>query len=365
MIRFINPILPPPEAWQPYLKPAYDSARFTNFGPVYKKFAEALSIKYGGDRIAVPVSSATSGLSATLMAMKLEGAVVIPSFTFSATAHAVLQAGCRPVFCDIDPITWELSPSALERHLESGSVCAVMPVRSYGFAQDLSPLEKICTHYKIPMIVDSAAALGGVLSSGQSVGIQGLAEVFSLHATKVFGIGEGGVVFCKPHLAEKIKKVVNFGFEGDDVRFRGMNGKISEFSAAIGLALLRQIDQYVENRNQYNQQYRAFLRSFQDKGLIELPNQPGYSPFQVFPIKLSKKNKPADVMEKAHQRGLELRRYYFPALHKTRYFKNYIGEHINLPVTDELSDSVLCLPVYSEMSLALIRQIVEIIGEIL
>src|SRR5207248_1648525 len=140
---------------------AYTLKRFSNFGPVVVRLEDELTRKYGNGRRAVLVASGTAGLVAALVALDVQGPVVVPAFTFPATAQAVLQAGCTPVFCDVAAETWELDPEALEHLLRTEKVAAVLHVRSFGFCRDLGGVEAIARRYGVPLLVDSAAALGG------------------------------------------------------------------------------------------------------------------------------------------------------------------------------------------------------------
>jgi dTDP-4-amino-4,6-dideoxygalactose transaminase len=194
MLPFIRPTIPPPDAWLPYLQEAYQQRRFANFGPLATRLEHALTDKYGnGQREAVLVASGTAGLTAALLALNVRGKVVMPAFTFPATAHAALCAGCQPLLCDVSPQTWELDPGALSRLLQRETVGAVIHVRAFGFCRDLNEIEDVVRPFGVPLLVDAAAALGGQTAQGAYVGCQGDLEVFSLHATKVFEIGRAHV----------------------------------------------------------------------------------------------------------------------------------------------------------------------------
>ena len=365
MIRFIHPHLPQPEEWVDFLAPAYKTAWFSNFGLVCERFAAALTEKYcDKGRVAVPVSSCTAGLTSILMALGIRGKVVIPSFTFSATAQAVLQAGCTPVFCDVDTDTWLMSASKLREYLASNEADAVLVVRSYGFGHDLTKLDEVCSEFSLPMVVDAASGLGGKLENGEWVGNQGIVEVFSLHATKVFGIGEGGVVFCTEELAKPLRSAVNFGMSSGDIHLRGLNGKMSEFAAAIGLAMLEKIDHHISNRKEYVTFYRQRLAPFEQAGEIDLPPQHASGLHWTFPIRLRRIADSSRIVDKARQRGLELGRYYSPALHTTGLFRTYaVGAQLN--VTDMMAESMICLPVYSEMDRTLLQTVCDIVQDTL
>lgn len=354
MIRFINPCLPPPAEWLPYLQASYESRWFSNFGPAHERFAHCLSERYGGPRVAVPVANATVGLEAVLRALNVSGAVLLPSFTFAATGQAVLAAGATPLFCDVDPDTWELAPATVEAVLRTQRVGAVLAVRAFGLCRDFSALSALCRRYGVPLVIDSAAALGGDADGEPCIGRQGMAEVFSLHATKVFGIGEGGVVMCDEALAAALRVAINFGLADGDILCRGSNGKLSEFGAAVGLAMLGHLDRHIEQRRAYVARYLELLRPWLERGVVRSADRPGRAAYQTLPLLLSPSLCAQEVQQRCASAGLELRRYYRPALHGTRLFRRH-AHHRPLPVTERLSLSMICLPVYSEMSDELIR----------
>lgn len=345
MIRFIRPTIPPPEKWLPYVREAYERRWFSNGGPLARRFEEALIEKYGaGDRDAVLLANCTDGLTATLLALGVEGKVAIPAFTFPATAHAVVRAGCEPVLCDVSRRTWELDPDSLGQLLQREQISAAIHVRAFGFCRDISDLEEVARRHGVPLIVDAAAALGGRNGRGDYAGAQGVAEVFSLHATKVFAVGEGGVVFAAPELAAKIRAAANFGLRDGDVVMGGFNAKCSEFHAAIGLAVLDCIDQYIARRGEIAAVYRKCLDAELGRGAEDTP---GIPPWQTYPVLLPAGTNVAELVLQAKSRGMELRRYYHPSLHQTSLFRQHGGR---LPNSGELSARMLCLPVYSDMT---------------
>ena len=146
-----------------------------------------------------------------------------------------------------------------------------MHVRTFGFCRDISEIEEVARQFGVPLIVNAAAALGGCDERGAYAGSRGVAEVFSLHATKVFAVGEGGVVFASPDLAARIRAVANFGLCNDNVVLGGFNAKCSEFHAAVGLAVLECIDDYIERRGEIAAIYRRFLAEIDGCGLADSP----------------------------------------------------------------------------------------------
>ena len=355
--RFTRPALPRPEEWLPHLTQAYQQRRFSNNGPVLRRFARALAGHVGNDEREVAlVSNATAGIAATLMALGVEGPVAMPAFTFAATAHAAILAGCTPVFCDVDESTWELDPAATARAVEAHGCKAILHVRSLGLCRDLEPLEAVAREAGVPLVVDSAAAFGGRDDGGSPVGGAGDAEIFSFHATKVFAIGEGGAVIAPPHIARKVRRVINFAFAGDNVVGRGLNAKMSEFPAAVGLAMLERVDEHVEARA------AAVARLAETARLAgaTTPTNAGRPPWQCLPVLVATEEQREAVVGTLQGRGIEARRYYSPALHRMRAFARFATQ--SLPVTDAMSARMVCFPVYSDITATEVQELDRELG---
>ncbi len=208
----------------------------------------------------------------------------------------------------------------------------------------------------MPLIIDSAASLGGRESSGAWVGGSGDPEIFSLHATKVFGVGEGGAVFVRKPLAERLRKTINFGLADSVPETLGFNGKLSEVHAAIGLAVLERIDGFIARRSDVARGYRTGL--VQDADLEHAPDA-GAPPWQTYPVALPGN---ADaVVDQLVAAGVGVRRYYTPPLHRTPPF----AADVSLPTTDDLSARMICLPVYSDMSDRELDEIIDIANRVL
>ena len=352
---FIRPSVPPPEEWLEYLAPSYDARRFSNFGPAATRFESELERRYGtGGRRVVTVSSATAGLVAALLALDVQGAVAMPSFTFPATAAAVRLAGCTPRFIDVTPDRWELDPNHLDELLRSGQIGGVVHVRTFGFCRSLDLIEQIAAAHEVPLIVDAAASLGGREAGGRWIGGRGDAEVVSMHATKVFGVGEGGAVFVREDRHARLRRVINFGLDRGVARELGFNGKLSEVQAAIGLAVLERIDAFVRRRSRIAHAYGAGLDD-----AVEHGHDVGEPPWQAYPVAL-----PVDAtaaVERLLGAGVEARRYYAPPLHRTPAH----AQASELPVTDGLSARMLCLPIYSDMTDDEVDHVIEIACSVL
>lgn len=346
MIRYIKPVLPIPEEWVPHLRESYATGYFANFGPAVREFERQLGTRYARGRAVITAPNATNGLTVALQALGITGKVLTPSYTFPATAQALLMAGCIPVFCDVAEDTWELDPLAVEQALRDSEIRAILHVRAYGFGHDLEWLEAVAADRGIHLIVDAAAAIGGEHSLSGKVGQQGAMEVFSFHATKVFGIGEGSAIFARPEHEEALRTSSNFGIRYPDVTGRGQNSKMSDFQAAIGLAVLKRIDGFVRQRYAVAEHYHRALTS---SAVVSRLQPPSLSPWQSYPVRLRRGCDAAVILQRAASMGLELKRGYHLPLHRTAYFSRYATG--SLPVTDNLSSNVLCLPVHSDMPL--------------
>lgn len=343
--RFIRPLLPPPDRWIPYLEPAYAERRYSNFGPVNHRFEAAMEARFGGGRAAVTVSNATVGLSVALTALGVTGHVLVPSFTFAATALAVQAAGCVPVLCDCDPDTLTLSAkSAAEAARRLDRVGAILPVRPFGMVGELAELEALAQAHDSHLVVDAAAALGAPDGDNRT---SRLTEVFSLHATKTFPIGEGGLIFAVPDRKSALCSAQNFGFNGQDTVRAGTNGKMSEFQAAIGLAVLEDFDQVIRCRQTVAGRYEAALAG---SPRVERVWRTPSSPWSTYPVLLREGLDADQVIDEAARRGVELRRYYRP-LHGMPHFRDS-PRAASLSVTERIAPRMVCLPVYSDMTAA-------------
>lgn len=346
---FQRPLLPPVSAWADDLRLAYERRWFSNGGALLRRFEAVLSARVG--RPVVACSNGTVAITAALLALALPpGAeVVLPAFTFPATLWAVVQAGLTPVLADVDAQTWELSVATVEAAAASCTrLRAVLAVRTFGFCRDLSALQSWCQAHGLPLVIDAAAALGGDLPDGTPAGRQGVMETFSLHATKPFAVGEGGAIACAPEYEAALRRILNFGLEQGRLVQPGFNGKMSEFAAAIGLAQARVIDAHLAARRVAAQRYAEFFARHASHWA--LPALPGLPPWQSYAA-LAPSAAAADALEAAAAaRGVQLRRYYRPALHMAPAARAYARQP--LPVAEDLAARMVCLPVYSDLDAA-------------
>ena len=354
---FVRPEIAPVVEWEALLATSYEQRYFINFGELETRLSAELRDRFGGDHAAVTlVANATCGLTAALIAHGVRGSVVIPNFTFPATLDAVLSARCTPILCDIDPDSCEMDPEALEQICHSYAVAAVMPVRAYGLVRDFALIIEVARAHGAPVIIDAAAALGG----GRIEVSEDVTEVVSMHATKSLGIGEGGAIFTHESRAEATRSAVNFGLKADRRFDFGMNGKMSEFNAAIGLAQLEHIERLTAGRRAMAAFYDELLRRFQD---IRLPYRPGPTAWSNYPIILPAGTDTEGFERACHARGLQVRRYYWPTIQKG--FTEPLDSGASLEVSSDLAERAVCLPLYPSVTAEEKAEIAEILVECL
>ena len=230
----------------------------TNNGPYVQEF-EARLAKYVRVRHCVAMCNATISLEIAIRALRLTGEVIVPSFTFVATAHSLQWQEITPVFCDIDPRTHNIDPTQVEKMI-TPRTSGIIGVHTWGRACDIEALESIARRRNLQLMFDAAHAFG-CSYKGDSIGGFGRCEVFSFHATKFFNTFEGGAVLTNDDvLAEKMRLMRNFGFSGyDNVIYIGTNGKMTEVCAAMGLTSLESIKQFVETNRRNHDAYRREL----------------------------------------------------------------------------------------------------------
>ena len=361
-----EPSLPPLEDFIPYLEKIWVNKWLTNNGEFHKQFetelAEYLGVKY--------VSLFCNGMIALqigLQVLKITGEVITTPYTFAATTHAIYWNRCTPVFCDINEEDFNINVELIES-LITPSTTAIMPVHVYGNPCDNEKLQQICDTYGLKLIYDAAHAFG-VQKNGSSILNWGDLSMLSFHATKCFNTFEGGVLITNDvKLKKRIDFLKNFGFANETtIVAPGCNGKMSEFSAALGLLQLKYADSNIAKRRMISEKYREQLSGKQ--GIRILHDLDGikhnYSYFSIL-IDSQMYGKTRDELyEELKKNNIFSRRYFYPL---TSQFPSYrhlpSAEKGKLAMAEKLTKEVLCLPIYPNLSLNDVRKIIKIIIEI-
>jgi len=348
--RFIRPTLPPLDTVLGNYGAAYENGLITNAENVGKfegAVAERLQVKY-----CIAVSSCTSGLMMVLRALGLTGEIIIPSFTFFATGHAARWNGLTPVFADCLPDTWNVDPADVERKV-TDRTSALLIVHLYGNPANVEALSQIAKRRNLKLIFDGAHAFGSQYR-GRPVGQFGDAEVFSLSPTKLLVAGEGGLVTTNDAtLAKAIRGMRNYGDTGSyDPEWLGMNARMSEFNAALGLAGLPDVDERVRRRNQIAKMYTDLLSSlpglrFQSVHPTDVNTYKDYS-IHVTPSQFGMDRD--ELAEGLLAENIETKKYFYPPMHMQKLYKSFLDAGPNsLKITEEVTGGILSLPIYESL----------------
>lgn len=362
-IYVTQPLLPPLEEFIPYLQKIWDSKWLTNNGPFHHELELALSEYLGVKHVAL-FTSGTVALITALQTLRITGEVITTPYSFVATAHSLLWNGIKPVFVDIDPVTLNLDPDKIEAAI-TPQTTAIMPVHCYGHPCDVDRIEKIADNYGLKIIYDAAHAFG-VQGRNGSILNHGDLSVLSFHATKVFNTFEGGAIVCHDaKTKQRIDHLKNFGFVDEvTVVAPGINGKMSEVNAAFGLLQLKGIDAALQKRKALDARYREGLGGIKGVYCLSAAGEK-VANYAYFPI-LVQLDYPLsrDVLyKKLHDNGIFARRYFYPLISDFPMYRGMSSAaHANLPVAKRVSEQVICLPIYPDLSSAQVDAIVELIA---
>lgn len=335
----------------------------TNNGPYVQEF-EARLAKYAHVRHCVAMCNATISLEIAIRALGLTGEVIVPSFTFVATAHSLQWQEITPVFCDIDPRTHNIDPAQVEKMI-TPRTSGIIGVHTWGRACDIEALESIARRRKLQLMFDAAHAFG-CSYKGDSIGGFGRCEVFSFHATKFFNTFEGGAVLTNDDvLAEKMRLMRNFGFSGyDNVIYIGTNGKMTEVCAAMGLTSLESIEQFLETNRRNHDAYRRELTGVPGLSLMRY-DESERANYQYVVLEVDEAETGLSRDEILHVLMAEnvlARRYFFPGCHRMEPYRSYFPHAaLVLPETEKLCRRVLVLPTGTSVDELAIVRICEIV----
>jgi len=340
-----------------------DRKWLSNNGPYVQEFERRLADMIGA-RNCIAMCNGTVALEIAIRSLELKGEVILPSFTFVATAHALQWQEITPVFCDIDPVTHTIDPSCVEKMITPRTT-GIIGVHLWGRPCDIASLEEIAAAHHLKLLFDAAHGFG-CSYKGRMIGSFGSAEVFSFHPTKFFNTCEGGAIVTNDDtLANKIRLMKNFGFSGyDNVIYVGTNGKMNEFSALMGVTNLESMDEFIAvNR----ENYRMYEQRFRDVPGVRLIN---YDPkercnyqYVVLEIDESITHVNRDQMiDILRAENVLARRYFYPGCHRMEPYRSYFPHAgLVLPQTERLAKRVLSVPTGTAVGPDEIRNICQII----
>ena len=352
-----TPFIPPRDMLHSSLDEILDSRRLSNDGPYVQRLETMLAEQHGVAR-AVAICNATIAMQLLYRAMGLRGEVIMPAFTFVATAHAATWEGLEPVFVDIDRQTHCIDPTAAAK-AAGRNTAAIVGVHLWGQLCDIERLTVVAQNAGVPLIFDAAQALGidcSNQSMGQLGGHDAIASVVSLHATKIVSGLEGGAVLTNDiALADRLRRMRNFGFEGyDRVTSLGTNAKLNEFSAAFAIAGLQCLGELIPRNRCVLKEYREGLDGLPGVTLSESAS-PAATNHQYAVAMIDADTCPLardQLVEILWAENVRARRYFFPGCHRMEPYASRAPELQSvLPVTDDVSAQVLILPASSAVTI--------------
>lgn len=357
-----KPYLPPLEEFMPYLQDIWNSQILTNNGPFHQELEQKLGKYLNVPHVSL-FANGTLALLTALQALNIHGEVITTPFSFVATTHSLWWNKIKPVFVDIDPQTCNLNPERIEEAITSRTE-AILPVHVYGFPCKVDQIQEIADQHGLKMIYDAAHTMGAKFN-GRHLASFGDLSVLSFHATKVFNTFEGGaIVSHTPEMKEHIDNLKNFGFRGETTVVEpGINAKMNEFQAALGLLQLKHLPGLIQERKAIASFYREQLKDIQG---IRIPaEKEGLDAnYAYFPLFISGKDgKNRDKIYYALKRqDIHPRRYFYPLIsHFQPYRDLESAAASNLPVSEKAAAEVLCIPIYPGLEKKVLERICNII----
>ncbi|NTV83904.1 MAG: DegT/DnrJ/EryC1/StrS family aminotransferase [Bacteroidales bacterium] len=350
--------LPDINKYKKYVDRIYQSGWVTNNGQLVIELEKRLS-EFLGVRNVILISNGTLAMQVLYKALELKGEIITTPFSFVATTSSIVWEGLEPVFADIDPLDYCLDPGQVEKKITE-KTSAIVAVHVFSNPCDVESLEMIAKKHGIKLIYDAAHAFA-VDYQGKSILTHGDASTLSFHATKIFHTIEGGAIITEDdELCKKIRLMINFGIAGyDSITELGINAKMNEFQAAMGLSVLDHVRDNISKRKTI---YEAYTRAFSTNDHIQLQViRPGSTlNYSYFPVLFDSENALLKVREALNKKEIYPRRYFYPSLNTLPYmFKKQ-----QVPVSESVSSRVLCLPIYEDLEQERIEEIIEIINSI-
>jgi dTDP-4-amino-4,6-dideoxygalactose transaminase len=339
MIPVTKTFLPSMEEYTGYLEAIWESGWVTNRGKLVLRLEDALREYLEVERIII-TNNGTIPLQIAIKALELEGEVITTPFSYIATTSAILWQKCIPRFVDIDPLYLTIDEHLIEEAI-TPSTCAILATHVFGNPCQMEAIATIAEKYGLPVIYDAAHCFG-VKYKNRSIFDYGDVSTCSFHATKIFHTGEGGAMFCNDEsLFHKLYYSHNFGHNGP-VAYHGLgiNGKISELQAAMGLAMLPHMDAIIKEREDLCRRYDELLNELPLR-TIRIRDQVEWN-YSYYPVIFESEKELLEALGLLNAAGIYPRRYFYPSLSSL----DFIGKHADTPVSARTAESIMCLPLY-------------------
>jgi dTDP-4-amino-4,6-dideoxygalactose transaminase len=362
-IYVTQPSLPDLDEFVPYLQQIWDNKILTNNGPFHKQLEKELAEFLGVPYISL-FANGTLALVTALQVLRITGEVITTPYSFVATTHSLWWNNIKPVFVDIESEFGNLNPDKIEAAI-TPKTTAILPVHVYGNPCKIERIQQIADIYGLKVIYDAAHCFG-VKHQGQGICNFGDLSILSFHATKVFNTMEGGAIVCHDAATKKrIDYLKNFGFAGETtVMAPGINSKMNEMQAALGLLQLKHHDENMKKRKIITDFYRNELTHVKGISILTEPENT-QSNFAYFPILVDEKEYGMSrdhLYEKLKQHNIYGRRYFYPLISEFSMYKGLdSAKPSNLPVAEKMAKQVICLPIYPALNIFQIKEITRII----
>lgn len=343
MINITKPFLPPREEFNQYIDGIWNRGWLTNNGPLVNELELRLKEYFDVPHLFF-VGNGTIALQIAIKALALKGEIITTPFSYVATTSSIVWEGCTPVFVDIDPKTLNIDPTLIEDAI-TPATSAILATHVYGNPCDIKAIHAIAERHKLRVIYDGAHAFGTDYN-GSSVFHYGDISTISFHATKLFHTIEGGAIITKDAaIAKKIAHMRNFGHDGPDKFYGlGVNGKNSEFHAAMGLCNLNHVSAILEKRQELSARYDRMLKPL-DCSRPQLQAMTKYN-YSYYPVIFNTETALLKAVEALHGIYVYPRRYFYPSLETL----NYVAQGQEMKVSNDVSKRALCLPLYHDLS---------------
>jgi dTDP-4-amino-4,6-dideoxygalactose transaminase len=355
MINVTKTYLPDKSRYIEYVNRIFETGWLTNNGQLVRELEKRLADYLGVENLLV-VTNGTLALQIAFRALGIKGKVITTPFTFVATVSSLVWEGLNPVFADIDNETFNISPELIERKI-SKETSAILPVHVFGNVCEVEQIETIARRYNLKLIFDAAHAFG-VRYNNSSILNFGDASILSFHSTKIFHTIEGGaIVFSDRKDYDKARLMINFGIAGyDRVDGLGINGKMNEFQAAMGLCVLEDIEELIVKRKVV---YKNYINAFSGKKdfILQKLNTNATHNYSYFPLVFRSERIRENVLRLLQESDIFPRKYFSPSLETLDYL-NYTEE---MPVSQQVSHRILCLPLYESLTKKEQKKIIEIV----
>lgn len=355
MINVTKTYIPSLDKYTVYLKKIFADGIITNNGQFLKKLQKELK-DYLGVKNILLVQNGTLALQIAYKLLKLKGEVITTPFTFVATVSSQVWEGLTPKFIDINNETLNINEKLIERNI-TPKVSGIVPVHVFGNGCEVEYIDKIAKKFRVKVVYDAAHAFG-VKYKNKSILNYGDISIMSFHATKIFHTIEGGALVIKDdELYQKACLMINFGIYGiNGISELGINAKMNELEAAMGLCILDDIDKIIEDRKNV---YEYYMNHLKGNIVFQKHNENVSFNYSYFPVILNSEKNVVRAIKMLSRENINPRRYFYPSLSRLPY----IEKNTDVPVADDISKRILCLPFYDSINIKDLKTIVEIINK--